>query len=57
MFSLLKLGAMDFITLLLKNMEIFPRLWRLLEHQREQNTLTYRLGSCRQDVIEMSLKP
>jgi len=43
MFSLLKLGATDFITLPLKNMEILPRLWRLLEHQREQNTLTYRL--------------
>ena len=43
MFSLLKLGATDFITLPLKNMEILPRLWRLLEHQCEQNTLTYRL--------------
>ncbi len=43
MFSLLKLGATDFITLPLKNMEILPRLWRLLEHQHEQNTMTYRL--------------
>ena len=34
MFSLLKLGATDFITPPLKNMEILPRLWRLLEHQR-----------------------
>ena len=43
MFSLLKLGATDFITPPLKNMEILPRLVRLLEHHREQNTLTYRL--------------
>jgi DNA-binding NtrC family response regulator len=43
MFSLLKLGATDFITPPLKNMEILPRLWRLLEHKREQNTLTHRL--------------
>jgi two-component system response regulator GlrR len=43
MFSLLKLGATDFITLPLKNMEILPRLWQLLEHQNEQNTMTYRL--------------
>ena len=43
MFSLLKFGATDFITPPLKNMEILPRLWRLLEHQHEQNTLTFRL--------------
>jgi two-component system, NtrC family, response regulator GlrR len=43
MFSLLKLGATDFLTPPLTNMEILPRLWRLLEHQQEQNALTYRL--------------
>ena len=43
MFSLLKLGATDFITPPLSNMEILPRLWRLLEHKQVQNTLTYRL--------------
>ena len=43
MFSLLKLGATDFITPPLENMEILPRLWRLLEHKQMQSTLTYRL--------------
>ena len=43
MFDLLKQGATDFITQPLKNMEILPRLWRLLEHKREQNTLAYKL--------------
>jgi DNA-binding NtrC family response regulator len=43
MFSLLKLGATDFITPPFKKIDIFPRLWRLLEHKHEQNTLIYRL--------------
>ena len=43
MFSLLKLGVSDFITPPFKKLDILPRLWRLLEHQREQNTLTYRI--------------
>ena len=43
MFSLIKLGAVDFITPPLQKIDILPRLWRLLEHKREQNTLTYRL--------------
>lgn len=43
MVSLLELGATDFMTPPLKSMEIVPRLWRLLEHQREQNTHIYRL--------------
>jgi DNA-binding NtrC family response regulator len=43
MFDLLKHGATDFITQPLNNMEILPRLWRLLEHKREQNTLAYKL--------------
>jgi DNA-binding NtrC family response regulator len=43
MFDLLKHGATDFITQPLKNMEILPRLWRLLEHKRERNTLAYKL--------------
>lgn len=43
MFSLLKLGATDFIASPFDDMEILPRLWRLLEHKQVQNTLTYRL--------------
>ncbi|MBT8366584.1 MAG: sigma-54 dependent transcriptional regulator [Deltaproteobacteria bacterium] len=43
MFSLLKLGAADFITPPLKALDILPRLWRLLDHKREQSTLTHRL--------------
>ena len=43
MFSLLEMGATDFITPPLEKMEILPRLWRLLAHQREQATLTFRL--------------
>ena len=43
MFSLLNFGATDFITPPLDNMKVLPRLWRLLEHKREQNTMTYRL--------------
>jgi DNA-binding NtrC family response regulator len=43
MFSLLKLGAADFITPPFKKLDILPRLWRLLEHKHEQNTLVYRL--------------
>jgi two-component system response regulator GlrR len=43
MFSLLNFGATDFITPPLDNMKVLPRLWRLLEHKREQNTLTFRL--------------
>ncbi len=43
MFSLIKLGAVDFITPPLQKIDILPRLWRLLEHKCEQNTLTYRL--------------
>ncbi|MEJ2165749.1 MAG: sigma-54 dependent transcriptional regulator [Desulfobacterales bacterium] len=43
MFFLLKLGATDYITPPIENMEILPRLWRLLEHKQAQNTLTYRL--------------
>jgi DNA-binding NtrC family response regulator len=42
-YSLLKLGATDFITPPLQNRDILPRLWRLLAHQRKQDTLTYRL--------------
>jgi DNA-binding NtrC family response regulator len=43
MFSLLKLGVSDFITPPFNKFDILPRLWRLLEHQREQNTLTHRI--------------
>lgn len=43
MFSLLKLGAADFITPPLKAIDILPRLWRLLEQKREGETLTHRL--------------
>lgn len=43
MFDLLKLGATDFITHPLKSTDILPRLWRMLEHKYEQNTLVYKL--------------
>ena len=43
MVSLLKLGAADFITPPLKAIEILPRLWRLLEHKQQAQTLTHRL--------------
>lgn len=43
MFSLLKLGATDFITPPLKNTEIIPRLWHLLEHRQNARTLTHKL--------------
>ncbi len=43
MFSLLKLGAADFITPPLKAIDILPRLWRLLEHNQQAQTLTHRL--------------
>ena len=43
MFSLLKLGAADFVTPPFKKIDILPRLWRLLEHKHEHKTLTYRL--------------
>jgi DNA-binding NtrC family response regulator len=43
MFALLNFGATDFITPPLDQMKVLPRLWRLLEHKREQNTLAYRL--------------
>ena len=43
MFSLLKLGAADFITPPLKAIDILPRLWRLLEHKQQARTLTHRL--------------
>jgi len=43
MFALLNFGATDFITPPLDNMKVLPRLWRLLEHKREQNTMAHRL--------------
>ncbi len=43
MYSLLKFGATDFITPPLNPAKVLPRLWRLLEHKRERNTVTYRL--------------
>ena len=43
MFSLLKLGAADFITPPLKAIDILPRLWRLLEHKQQAQTLTHKL--------------
>lgn len=43
MFALLNFGATDFITPPLDKMKVLPRLWRLLEHTREQGTLNYRL--------------
>jgi DNA-binding NtrC family response regulator len=43
MVELLKLGAVDFITPPLKAIDIFPRVWRLLEQARREETLTHRL--------------
>ena len=43
MLSLLKLGAADFITPPLKAVDILPRLWRLLEHKQQTQTLTHKL--------------
>jgi two-component system response regulator GlrR len=43
MFSLLKLGAADFITPPFKKIDILPRLWRLLERKSLGQTLEYRL--------------
>ena len=43
MFSLLKLGAADFITPPLKEIDILPRLWRLLERKTNKETLTLKL--------------
>jgi two-component system response regulator GlrR len=43
MFSLLELGAADFITPPFKEIDILPRLWRLLEHKQQAQTLTHKL--------------
>jgi DNA-binding NtrC family response regulator len=43
MLGLIKLGAADFITPPLKAIDVFPRLWRLLEQTRRSKTLTHRL--------------
>jgi two-component system response regulator GlrR len=43
MFSLLKLGAADFITPPFKKIDILPRLWRLLERKSQEQTLIYKL--------------
>lgn len=43
MLPLLKHGTVDFSTLPLRELDILPRFWRLLEHRREQNALTHRL--------------
>jgi DNA-binding NtrC family response regulator len=43
MFSLLKLGAVDFITPPLKKIDILPRLWRLLDHKQHARALTHKL--------------
>jgi DNA-binding NtrC family response regulator len=43
LFELLKLGASDFITPPLKSVDVLPRLWRLLEHTRQRETLQHRL--------------
>jgi DNA-binding NtrC family response regulator len=43
MYSLLNLGAADFITPPLKEIDILPRMWRLLERKTDEETLTFRL--------------
>lgn len=42
-FELLKLGVADFIIPPLKAIDILPRIWRLLEHTRREETLTHEL--------------
>ena len=41
--SLLKLGAADFITPPLKAVDILPRVWRLLAHKQQTQTLIHKL--------------
>jgi DNA-binding NtrC family response regulator len=43
MFLLLKIGAADFITPPFKEIDVLPRLWRLLEHKRQSQTANYKL--------------
>jgi two-component system response regulator GlrR len=43
MFTLLKLGAADFITPPLKKINILPRMWRMLERETQEKALTHRL--------------
>ena len=43
MFSLLKHGATDFITPPIKDIDILPRLWRLLESRQPKQSLTHKL--------------
>lgn len=43
MFSLLRIGIADFITPPLKALDIFPRLWRLIDHNYKAQTLTHKL--------------
>jgi DNA-binding NtrC family response regulator len=44
MFSLLELGAADFITPPFKENDILPRLWHLLEHKRQTQTTNHKLA-------------
>ncbi len=41
--ELLKSGAADFITLPFSEIDILPRIWRLLKHKQTADTLTYKL--------------
>lgn len=43
MLGLLEAGVSDFITPPLKPIEVFPRVWRLLEHTRRSKKLAHRL--------------
>jgi two-component system response regulator GlrR len=43
MFTLLKMGAADFITPPLTALDILPRIWRLLDQTHLSKTLTYKL--------------
>ncbi|MFO0794910.1 MAG: sigma-54 dependent transcriptional regulator [Candidatus Brocadiaceae bacterium] len=43
MIELLKSGAADFITLPFTEVDILPRIWRLLKHKQTADTLTYKL--------------
>jgi len=43
MFDLLELGVVDFITPPLREGEIWPRIWRILGHQQQTESLEYSL--------------
>ncbi|HAR45556.1 MAG: hypothetical protein A2X56_08655 [Nitrospirae bacterium GWC2_57_13] len=43
MIELLKLGAVDFLTPPIRDIDVVPRIWRIVEHARKRETLPERL--------------